>query len=55
MNSLYLQYEKLWKIPTKDGKKGNVLCIVDQNHESAVFLLDYFRNFKDIHYIYGVV
>ena len=53
MNSLYLQYEKLWKIPMKDGKKVNVLCIVDQNHERSVFVLDHFRNFKDIYiYIY---
>ena len=22
---VYLQYEKLWKVPTKDGKKVNVL------------------------------
>ena len=21
MNGLYLQYEKLWKVPTKDGKR----------------------------------
>ena len=49
MNSLYLQYEKLWKIPMKDGKKVNVLCIVDQNHERSVFVLDHFRNFKDIY------
>ena len=32
----------------KDGKKVNVLCIVDQNHERYVVVLDHFRNFKDI-------
>ena len=30
------------------GKKVNVLCIVDQNHERSVVVLDYFRNFKGI-------
>ena len=48
MNGLYLQYEKLWKVPTKDGKKANVLCIIDQNHERFVVVLDHFRNFKGI-------
>ena len=48
MNGLYLQYENLWKEPTKDGKKVNVLCIVDQNHERTVVVLDHFRNFKGI-------
>ena len=33
---------------TKDGKKVNVLCIVDQNHERPVVVLDHFRNFKGI-------
>ena len=33
---------------TKDGKKVNVLCIVDQNHERSVVALDHFRNFKGI-------
>ena len=40
-----------WKAleSTKDGKKVNILCIVDQNHErSVVVVLDYFRNYKDI-------
>ena len=40
---LNLQYEKL-----KDGKKVNVLCIVDRNHERSVVILDHFRNFNDI-------
>ena len=26
----------------------NVLCIVDQNHERSVVVLDHFRNFKGI-------
>ena len=30
------------------GKKVNVLCIVDRNHERSVVVLDHFRNFKDI-------
>ena len=36
---------------TKDGKKVNVLCIVDQNHERPVVVLDHFRNFKGIQLI----
>ena len=31
---------------TKEGKKVNVLCIVDQNHERSA--LDHFRKFKGI-------
>ena len=48
MNGLYLQYEKLWKVPTKDGKKVNVFGIVDRNHERSVFVLDHFRSFQGI-------
>ena len=51
MNGLYLQYEKLLKVPTvttKDGKKVNVLYIVDRNYERYVVALDHFRNFKGI-------
>ena len=48
MNGLYLQYEKLWMESTKDGKKVNVACIVDRNHERSVVVLDHFRNFKGI-------
>ena len=48
MNGLYLQYEKLWKVPTKDWKNVNVLCIVDRNHGRSVVVLDHFRNFKGI-------
>ena len=33
---------------TKDRWKVNVLCIVDQNHEISVVLLEPFRNFEDI-------
>ena len=33
---------------TKDGKKVNVLCIVDRNHERSVVVLDHFRKFKGI-------
>ena len=36
---------------TKDGKKVNVLCIVDQNHERSVVVLDHFRNFKGVYLI----
>ena len=32
----------------KDGKKVNVLCIADRNHERSVVVLDHFRNFKGI-------
>ena len=51
MNGFNLQYEQLWKVPTKDGKKVNVLGIVDRNHERYVFVLDHFRSFKDIQLI----
>ena len=34
---------------TKEGKKVNVLCIVDQNHERSA--LDHFRKFKGIQLI----
>ena len=33
---------------TKEGKKVNVLCIVAQNHERSVFVLDHFRDFEEI-------
>ena len=36
---------------TKDGKKVNVLCIVEQNHGTSVIALDYFRTFKGIYLI----
>ena len=36
MNGLLVQYQKLWKAPTKDGKNVNVLCIIDRNHETFV-------------------
>ena len=32
----------------KDGKKVNVLCIVDRNHERSVVVIDHFRSFKSI-------
>ena len=32
-------------VSTKDGKKVNVLWIVDQNHERSVVVLDHCRNF----------
>ena len=32
----------------KDGKKVNVLYIVDQNHQRSMILVDHFRNFKSI-------
>ena len=31
---------------TKYGKKVNVLCIVEWNHERSVVVLDHFRDFK---------
>ena len=34
----------------KDGKKVNVLCIVDRNYERSVVVLDHFRNFKGMEY-----
>ena len=38
----------IWKAleSAKDGKKLNLLCIVDQSHEWSVVVLDNFRNFK---------
>ena len=36
---------------TEDWKKVNVLCIVDQNHERSLVLLDHFRNSKGIQLI----
>ena len=35
----------------KDGKKVNVICIVDRKHERPIVALDHFRNFKDIQLI----
>ena len=51
MNGLCLQYEELWKVPTKDGKKVIGLCIVDRNFERSVVALDHCSNFKDIQLI----
>ena len=31
-----------------DGRKVNVLCIIDRNRERSVVVLDHFSNFKDI-------
>ena len=33
---------------TKNGKKVNVLCIVDQNYERSVVVLNHFRNFNHL-------
>ena len=35
----------------KDGKKVNVLCIFDRNHERSVVVLDHFTDFKGIYLI----
>ena len=35
----------------RDGKKVNVLCIVDRSHGRSVVVLDHFRNFKSIYLI----
>ena len=42
--------DSIWKVmeSTKDGKKVNALCVVGQNHERSVVVLDHFRNFKGI-------
>ena len=49
MNGLYLQYEELVESAIrKDGKKLNVLYIVDQNHQRSGIVVDHSRNFKDI-------
>ena len=31
---------------TKDGRKVNVLCIIDQNHQRSMVVVDHSRNFK---------
>ena len=38
----------IWKAleSTKDGKKVNVLCIVDRNHKRLVVVLDHFSNLE---------
>ena len=36
---------------TKNEKKVNVLCIIDQNYERSVVALNHFRNFKGIQLI----
>ena len=43
MNGLYLQYEEIWMESTigKDGKKVNVLYIVDRNHQRSVIVVDH--------------
>ena len=50
MNLWMVYILAVWKAleNTKDGKKVNVLCIVDQNHERSVVVLDHFRNFIGI-------
>ena len=47
MNGLYLQYEELWMESTirRDGKKVNVLYIVDRNHQKSVIAVDHFKEF----------
>ena len=35
----------------KDGKKVNLFCIADRNHEKSVVVLDHFRDFEDIQLI----
>ena len=50
MNGLHLQCEELWMESTirKDGKKVNVLYIVDRSHQRSVIIVDHSRNFKGI-------
>ena len=49
MNGLYVQYEEpVESTIRKDGKKLNVLYIVDQNHQRSVIVVDHSRNFKVI-------
>ena len=36
---------------TKNEKKMNVLCIIDQNYERSVVVLNHFRSFKGIQLI----
>ena len=39
---LNLQYGKLWKVPTKDEKMVNALCIVEQDFERSMVVLDHY-------------
>ena len=50
MKSNMKSYEELWKVVTirNDGKKVEVLYIVDRNHQRPVILVDHSYNFKDI-------
>ena len=50
MNLWMVYILAVWKAleSTKDGKKVNVLCIVDQYREKSVVALGHFRNFKSI-------
>ena len=36
---------------TKDGKKVNVLCLVDRNHQRSMVAVHHSRNFKGIQLI----
>ena len=48
--NLWMVKLAIWKPleSTKDGKKMNILRIVDQNHERPVVVLYHFTNFKSI-------
>ena len=48
MNALYLQQMKNSGKNTKDGRKVNVLCIVDRNHQRSMVVVDHSRNFKGV-------
>ena len=37
----------------KDGKKVNVLYIVDQNHQRPMIVVNHSRNFKERHLVHG--
>ena len=46
-----LAIEELWKAPTetaKDGKKVNVICIVDRSHQRPLVVVGYSKSFKGI-------
>ena len=47
INGLCLQSEEFWNC-SKDGKKVNILCFVDQNHQRSLVAVGHSRNFKDI-------
>ena len=49
MNGLYFYCERAWG-SWKDGKKVNLLCVVDQDHQRWGIEADYSSKFKAIYW-----